>query len=726
MPIELEVDYKSLFNTLPAGYIAFLPDDPNFTIIAENETHASIAMVNSKETIGKPLFEAFPDKSLKYKKTGVSDLRESLRRVIATKLPDTIPTLRYDLEDKTGTTLTKYWTVTHYPVFDKKGDIQIIYQATEDITASQLAKSKLEATQQQLDEALSVGLIATWLWDVQADVMVGDKNLAMMFGLSETETTKGFDLSVFTNSIYQADRRRVTKEISNALRSEDSFVSEYRTLSPDGRMLWVIARGRIERDETGRAVSLPGVLVDITERKQVENNLRFLASASNELSSSLDYKRTLTRIAKLMVPTIADWAAIQILDEDNVLQQVAVAHKDPAKVKWAKALREKQGPQSMDEPSGVPQVIRSGKSEFYPYIPEELIVQSAKSEEELKLLRSLGLKSIIIVPLKVSNKAVGAITLVLSDQNRHYSQSDLEMAEELASRASFAMSNARLYDDAQRELAERIRLEKELKEANQELERRVEERTAELEETNLNLERSNQELQDFAYVASHDLQEPLRKIQAFGNLLQVEYADKLGEGGDYLTRMRNAAARMSALIEDILSFSRVTTKGRTFSDVSLSKVVDEVLGDLEIRIEDTHAKIRIGSLPVIHADPMQMRQLFQNLISNALKFHQAGKAPLVEINATVEKSKDDKIKYCKLEIRDNGLGFDEKYLDRIFAVFQRLHNREVYKGTGIGLAVCRKIVERHGGTITARSKPGKGSTFIITLPLRHKKGEQLL
>ena len=229
----------------------------------------------------------------------------------------------------------------------------------------------------------------------------------------------------------------------------------------------------------------------------------------------------------------------------------------------------------------------------------------------------------------------------------------------------------------------------------------------------------------FAYVASHDLQEPLRKIQAFGNLLETEYSQQLGEGKDYLVRMRNAAARMSILIDDILSFSRVTTKGREFSTVNLKTITQEVMSDLEVRISESKAIIKIGDLPTLHADAMQMRQLLQNLIANALKFHREGVPPEITLRSTI-KILPDKTKVCRLEVVDNGLGFDEKYLGRIFAVFQRLHSREDYEGTGIGLAVCRKIVERHGGAITARSKPGVGSTFIITLPLRHRKGENLL
>lgn len=717
------LDYEALFTSLPQAYIAFRADDPTFTIVAENAAHAEMANVAGKKIIGRPLFDIFPDVSEKYKKTGVSDLLESLRKVISTGKADTMPVLHYDIPKKGGGFEERIWRVSHHPVFDTDGKVAVVYQATQDITDEVKAGDKLEQTQKQLNQALSSGLIGTWVWDVVKDVVIGDKYMASMFGLDEASTAAGLPIKAFTDSIHPDDRARTKKEIHQAIKSGDAFEMEYRILRPDGTMLWVLARGKVERDSAGKPVSFPGVIMDITERKIIETNLSFLAKAGAVLSASLDYKKTLQSISRLAVPDIADWCTIDILDENGTLKQVGLAHKDPAKVKWAVELRKQQGPPDLNANTGVARVIRTGEPEYYPTIPDELLVASAQSKEQLNLLRELGLSAVITVPLTVSQKNVGAITLISAEQKRHYTPNDLEMAMELAGRASVAMTNAGLYEDAQRELAARKKLEEQLRIANEELERRVEERTAQLEDTNVNLQRSNQELQDFAYVASHDLQEPLRKIQAFGNLLEEEYGAELGAGKDYLTRMRGAAARMSALIEDILSFSRVTTKARGFTSVDMNLIVTEVLEDLETRIEDTGATIHIQKLPAIDADAMQLRQLLQNLISNALKFHKPDTAPVVKISATTEISQDNRKKYCKILIEDNGVGFDEKYLDRIFAVFQRLHSRESYEGTGIGLAVCRKIVERHGGSITATSKPDAGATFIITLPVHHKKGE---
>lgn len=244
---------------------------------------------------------------------------------------------------------------------------------------------------------------------------------------------------------------------------------------------------------------------------------------------------------------------------------------------------------------------------------------------------------------------------------------------------------------------------------------------------NAKLQESNRELQDFASIASHDLQEPLRKIQAFGDRLGARYSEQLeGSGRDYLDRMQNAASRMQVLINDLLTFSRVTSQGKPFVPVDLNQIAAEVTADLEQRAEDVGGHVQIDPLPTIDADPLQMRQLLQNLISNALKFRNPEVPPQVRVYAqesevAADGQEPQKVSIC---VEDNGIGLDVKYLDRIFQVFQRLHGRQAFQGTGIGLAVCRKIALRHGGDITARSEPGKGATFVVTLPTRHTKGNE--
>lgn len=272
-----------------------------------------------------------------------------------------------------------------------------------------------------------------------------------------------------------------------------------------------------------------------------------------------------------------------------------------------------------------------------------------------------------------------------------------------------------------RELETRRRGVEALNRANDELEARVISRTADLNLANESLQRSNRELEQFASVASHDLQEPLRKIQAFGDRLQTRCAQGLGDQGrDYLERMLSSATRMRSLIDALLSFSRVTTKAQPFTAVDLSATAQDVVSDLESRIENAGGRVEIGALPTLEADPLQMRQLLQNLISNGLKFARPSEPPVVRVESRIlpKVEGNGEVSRFELLVRDNGIGFEEVYLDRIFELFQRLHGRQEYEGTGMGLAICRKIVERHGGTITARSAPEEGATFVVNLPLR--------
>ena len=239
------------------------------------------------------------------------------------------------------------------------------------------------------------------------------------------------------------------------------------------------------------------------------------------------------------------------------------------------------------------------------------------------------------------------------------------------------------------------------------------------------LARSNAELEQFASIASHDLQEPLRKIQAFGERLQSKYADKLGEQGvDHVERIRKAAARMQSLIDSLLTLSRVTSRAKSFVPVSLNGVLRDVLTDLDIHIEKTSSQVQVDALPIVECDATQMRQLFQNLITNAIKFRQGDVSPVVMIRGLSPRGNGGSNggipngSRCRIEVRDNGIGFDQKHAERIFKIFQKLHARDEYEGTGLGLAVCQKIVERHNGTISARSVPGEGATFVLSLPFQ--------
>jgi light-regulated signal transduction histidine kinase (bacteriophytochrome) len=303
----------------------------------------------------------------------------------------------------------------------------------------------------------------------------------------------------------------------------------------------------------------------------------------------------------------------------------------------------------------------------------------------MEFLQQFDVKANLVVPILLQNQLWGLLIAHQCTHPRIWTTWETELLSQLANQIGIALAQAKL------------------------LERETRQR--------LELTRSNEELQQFAFVASHDLQEPLRKIKAFGDRLKATCSDNISQQGlDYIDRMANASQRMQSLIEDLLMLSRITTRAQPFVPVNLVQVIAEVLSDLEVRLQQTGGQVEIHDLPIINADPVQIRQLLQNLIGNALKFHHPQISPVVKIYSQML-SKPNGNEYCQIIIEDNGIGFDEKYLDRIFNVFQRLHGRSEYEGTGIGLAICRKIVERHQGNITAHSQPGHGAKFIVTLPL---------
>ncbi len=250
----------------------------------------------------------------------------------------------------------------------------------------------------------------------------------------------------------------------------------------------------------------------------------------------------------------------------------------------------------------------------------------------------------------------------------------------------------------------------------------LEDAKARLEESAAKLKHSNQDLQDFALIASHDLQEPLRKIEAFGSLLAESDAPLDRQAREHVERMRSAAGRLRGMIEGMLELSRVASQGMTFVPVDLSAVVAEALSDLESQLQRTNGTVHAGRLPVVEGDPEQLRRLLQNIIGNALKYHRAHVPPRVSLSA---KEVADSV---TLYVRDNGIGFRQENAERIFQPFERLVGRSEFDGSGMGLAICRRIVERHGGEIRAESGSTEGSTFIVTLPRQqaHRAGKETI
>jgi signal transduction histidine kinase len=264
---------------------------------------------------------------------------------------------------------------------------------------------------------------------------------------------------------------------------------------------------------------------------------------------------------------------------------------------------------------------------------------------------------------------------------------------------------------------------KELNEMRSNLEKKVEERTAELKTANKALETSNLQLEQYAYIASHDLQEPLRKIITFCHIVDERYLVEGDDARKYMNKIISASERMKTLINDLLEYSRLSII-RQFVESDLKQILQDTLSDLELIVREKRALIEVGNLPEMEVIPDQIRQVFLNIISNALKFSKPGEQPVIKIQAeriakkSFETEPDPDGAYVKITVTDNGIGFDETYSDRIFTMFQRLHGRAEYAGTGMGLAIVKKIIENHNGLLTAHSKEGQGSAFSFIIPIK--------
>jgi len=324
-------------------------------------------------------------------------------------------------------------------------------------------------------------------------------------------------------------------------------------------------------------------------------------------------------------------------------------------------------------------------------------------------IKKHNIKSILCIPILRASKLVGILYLENNLTPGAFTPQRQEILKLLSAQAAISLENALLYNELYETYNELKKTEKELEKHRDHLEELVKERTLKLEQTLSALKRSNEGLEQFAYVASHDLREPLRTIISFTQLLSKRYKDKLDdEANEFIRFSVEGAQRMNELISDLLTYSRVGTQGISFKLTNCEELLGKVILNLQAFIQEKGAKIKYKNLPTVKGDRHQLIQLFQNLIGNAIKFH-GEKSPRIHISAQKEENK------WVFSVKDNGIGMDPKYFSRIFQIFQRLHTREEYSGSGIGLAICQKIVERHGGKIWVESEVGKGSTFYFTI-----------
>ncbi|QLD90473.1 PAS domain S-box protein [Natronomonas salina] len=529
------------------------------------------------------------------------------------------------------------WLFHAVPITDDRGDVFAGMTMAQDVTEQKEHEHYLEEAKEQLEAATEAGAVGTWEWQVPEDEFVTGPTFARTFGVDPEDAREGVPIERLLSSIHEDDRERVAEKIDAAVENCAEYEAEYRVRNANGELRWVVARGHVECDDEGEAVTFPGALTDITERKRAELELE---RQRRELETLFDVLPVGAVVADADGSLLrANDAAREIWGGD-VFDVDSVDEYEKYTATWA------DSGDPVDPQDWTMYRVLQGEA-----VAEPNVYEIEAFDGERRIIMEHGM------PVYDDYGNVSRAVVTLTDVT----------------------------------------------------ERRESKRK--LEDTVEKLEESNERLEQFAYAASHDLQEPLRMITSYLQLIERRYTDQLDEEAEeFIDFAVDGAERMREMIDALLEYSRVETRGDPFEPVDLETVLDDVLADLQLQIRETDADVTSESLPTVQGDASQLRQVFQNLLDNGLTYH--GDDP-PSIHVDVDRRDGEWV----VSVADEGIGIDPGDQDRVFTVFDRLHSHEEYEGTGIGLALCERIVERHGGDIWVDSEPGEGATFSFTLPV---------
>lgn len=606
---------------------------------------------------------------------------------------------------KTSDRRTQIWAFSSSPLGRMADGRRFVLSMAMDITPLKQAEQILSEERNLLRTLIDNLPDHIYIKDTQSRFLNANSALVKSLGMSGNEEITGKAESDFLPSERTAEYLNVEQEVIRT--GEPVIDQEIMGSDHAGHESWMLCTRVPVRNQDGDITGLVGINRDITQLKLFQEHLKkrnaeiaLLFDAGQQLSKTLETDELFKNLRDIVDQVMdCDGLFVSKYDPEEQLIQCVYAFGEDAQIDISQLPAiplepEGTGTQSIAILTGEPLLIAdyqariAGASTYHHVAQNGSVSPRDAIPEDEDIVRSA-----LIVPLKLKQQVTGVVQ-IFSYRLNAYTEDDLRMLQALAPQLAAVTNNALLFQQAQDEIERRIRAEQTLAQNAREL------------------ERSNQELQQFAYVASHDLQEPLRMVSSYLQLLERRYKDRLdSDATEFIAYAVDGANRMKSLINDLLMYSRVGTRGKPFEPVDCNKVVSQSLKNLKLAIDETEAHITHDPLPTVSADADQLIQLFQNLISNAIKFCDKPH-PEIHISAQEHESR------WTISVQDNGIGIETNYFDRIFIIFQRLHGKLEYPGTGIGLAITKKIVERHSGQIWVTSEPGKGSTFHFTLPKR--------
>ncbi len=558
-----------------------------------------------------------------------------------------------------------------FPIRDAAGRVYRVAGIAEDITGRKAAEQQIRESEQRFRVMADSAPVLLWVADTSGACTFFNRPWLEFTGrAADQEVGDGW-----VEGVHPDDRKACLGARRAALHDRRPFRAEYRLRHADGAHRWILDTSVPRFTPDGTFAGLTGSCVDITDRKKAEDALRFLSEASGALASSLDYETTLASVARLAVPRLADWCAVDMVGPDGSIRRLAVAHVDPTRVDLAHELVRRYPPDAAS-PRGVPAIVRTGRPELIPEISDRMLAEATHDAELLRILRGLGLRSYIGVPLLAENRILGAITLMAAESGRRFDADDLAVAEELARRAASAIENARLY--------------REVREAD----RRKDE---------------------FLATLAHELRNPLAPIRNALHILKEGGANPT-ETADVREMMERQVQHLVRLVDDLLDVSRVMRgkvelrKEPLDLGTAVARAVETARPLLDAR--GHRLEVSLPPEPVqLEADPVRVAQVVANLLNNAAKYTE--KPGLIRL--TAERDGGDVV----LRVRDTGIGIAPELLLKVFDLFTQADHSlgRSQGGLGIGLTLVRSLVELHGGTVEARSEGlGKGSEFIVRLP----------